>query len=180
MKHKNWLDEIKTPEDIEWAKNYLANRIPPQYQDFRSADPIKMIFKQLENSDSNELLRRKMKAAWDQKLTRKNNKHKASCLFVISKKAKNRLLWLSKQLKKSQSETLEIILNETFLHQKNDVAANKNGSDLPVIPGNLPYQNHIPPSTSSGMMVPYDPQAPEPSQTMPKAGGLQLDNPRSK
>lgn len=86
----------------------------------------------VDNAEGREFIR-KMKNAWSQKKYRKSNKNKTPCHFLIENKAKNHLIWLSKLLGKSQNETLEIILKGTFEHEKNVIAAKKNGADMPAM-----------------------------------------------
>lgn len=106
-----WL--TSQPSDVStWARNYLAVREAKRSNStgFFRDTALDQWIEQLKNTDRNELLLRKMKQAWAQKLYRDGQVSKKSYSFLLEATVKEQLDFLAKRNKKTISETLEELI----------------------------------------------------------------------
>lgn len=119
---KKWhLDKM---DDLmcEWAYNYLKRRFNlPLRTSFTSHyDACTALLNDLQGNEAKELLLNKMRDAWRQKQHRdkQGKRGRKSCSFILSTTALNKLHTLAKGLGAPINETLERVINETYLADK--------------------------------------------------------------
>ena len=121
MTTKPWIIDPTNPSMCKWAYKYLRNRydMPPSVISENDYYECTRLLNTL-GSDRHDLLLRDMQTAWRQKQHREKQKlqGKTPCSFILSNGAIRELGRLSKSLDASINETLERIIHQTYIDDK--------------------------------------------------------------
>ncbi|MCQ3000713.1 hypothetical protein NLO98_13215 [Pseudomonas syringae] len=111
-----WLN-LLDQEQPRWAIDYLIAKgvIASKIRLCSPRDTLIEWSESIRNTPFNELLIKKMKAAWRQKRYRDGLVKKKSYSFILDMKVKDQLDGLARRHKKTISETLEDLINQADL-----------------------------------------------------------------
>jgi hypothetical protein len=123
MQAKKWTIDQNDPVMCDWAFRYLQRsfRLPDVLNQANPCSTIYAVLNNLPTKDARELLLKKMGDAWRQKEYRdKQKKHdRKSCSYILSVSTLKQLNKLKNDCNLTINETLELVINQTYLAVRN-------------------------------------------------------------
>lgn len=122
MKKQPWMIDLNNPDMCAWAYSYLRRRfsLPPKGQWESEGAFCCNLLNNPPNAVTRFELETNMQGAWRQKKHRDNQKRKGKkpCSFTLSNNAIRELDRLAKGLGESINETLERLIHQTYIIDK--------------------------------------------------------------